>query len=78
MTKEHISFIEVYFDIVGVHTCIDVSARSATGSCQRKSVRAWSRRSYAAVVGAIDPPTMEAQWVATVREMVTIVMMERR
>jgi hypothetical protein len=67
----------VCFDVVGVHTYIDVSARSDTGSCQRKSVRAWSRRSYVAVVGAIDPPKMEAQEVAIVSEMEKTVMMER-
>jgi hypothetical protein len=67
----------VYFDIVGVHTCIDVSARSATGNCQRKSVRAWSRRSFVAIVGAIDPQKMEAQEIATVSEMERTVMMER-
>jgi hypothetical protein len=41
-------------------------------------VRAWSRRSYVAVVGEIDPPKMEAQEVATVSEMEMIVLMERR
>jgi hypothetical protein len=71
-------FIALYFDILGVHTCIDVSARSVTGSCQRKSVRAWSKRSYVAVVGVIDPPKREAQEVATVSKMERTVMMERR
>jgi hypothetical protein len=41
-------------------------------------VRAWSRKSHVAVVGAIGLLKMEVQEVATVSEMKMIVTMERR
>jgi hypothetical protein len=76
MRQEDVSFIN-FFGIVGVHIYTDVSARSATGNCQRKSVRAWSRRSYVDVVGEIGPLKMEVQEEATVSEM-EMTVMERR